>query len=220
MSVSEKNIYCISGLGADEKAFEKLHVNGCSFKCLRWISPLTKESLSSYAKRMLEQIEESNLIILGLSFGGMLAVEMAKQIAIEKLILLSTAKTYKEMPVWMRWAGTLNLHKLIPIKLTRLTEKANDRRMGIETIEEKQFVDYYRKNADEKYVDWAVDQILNWKNTWVPESAFHIHGEKDRMFPIRNIRPTHVIKGGTHIMVLNRAEEVSSCIEKIVFGTS
>jgi pimeloyl-ACP methyl ester carboxylesterase len=148
-------------------------------------------------------VTESNPILLGLSFGGMIAVEMAKQIATEKLILISSVKTYYEVPKWMRIAGTLNLHKLVPIKTTRLTERADNRRMGIETIEEKKFVEHYRKNADQQYVDWAVDQILNWKNNWIPPNAFHIHGEKDRMFPLKNIQATHIIKEGTHIMILN-----------------
>jgi hypothetical protein len=76
----------------------------------------------------------------------------------------------------------------------------------------------YRKKADQKYIDWAIDQILNWKNSWAPENTFHIHGENERMFPIRNIQPTHVIKEGTYIMILNRAGEVSVCIEQIVLG--
>jgi pimeloyl-ACP methyl ester carboxylesterase len=216
MSIATKNIYCISGLGADEGAFERLNINGCCLHFLKWILPVPNESLSSYASRMTGQIKEDRPVILGLSFGGMIAVEMAKQIAVEKLILISTVKTSNEIPRWMRIAGTLNLHKLIPIKTNRFTEKADDRRMGIETDEEKNFVDYYRKKADRKYIDWAIDQILNWRNSWVPENTFHIHGEHDRMFPLRNIQATHVIKNGTHIMILNRAQEISECIEQIV----
>ena len=217
MISSIQNIYCISGLGADEKAFERLEVRGCALQHINTLSPIENESLFAYAARMFEQVKEENPIILGISFGGMIAIEMAKQSAIQKLILVSTIKRYTEMPRWMRIAGSLNLHKLIPIRSNRLTEKADDRRMGIETPEEKEFVDYYRKKADPKYVDWAVHQMLNWKNTWVPPNAYQIHGEEDRMFPIRNIQqPHYVIKNGTHIMVLNKAAEVSACIEEII----
>ncbi|MGZ3882165.1 MAG: alpha/beta fold hydrolase [Flavisolibacter sp.] len=217
MTSSTQNIYCISGLGADEKAFERLEVKGCTLQHINWMPPAANESISSYATRMLAYVKEENPIILGLSFGGMIAIEMAKQVPIKKLILVSTVKRYMEIPRWMRIAGTLNLHKLIPIRSNRLTEKADDRRMGIKTPEEKKFVDFYRKNADQKYVDWAVDQILNWKNTWVPPNTYQIHGEEDRMFPIRNIRePDYVIRNGSHIMVLNKAAEVSACIEEIV----
>jgi pimeloyl-ACP methyl ester carboxylesterase len=217
MSSSLKNIYCISGLGADHQAFERLDVPGWRLQYINSIPPLTNEPLSSYAARMFQLIGEEKPIILGLSFGGMIAIEMAKQFPVQKLILVSTVKRYAEIPRWMRIAGTLNLHKLIPIRSNRLTEKADDRRMGIETPEEKKFVDYYRKQADPVYVDWAIDQILNWKNTWVPANAFQIHGEHDRMFPIKNIpNPNYVVKNGTHIMVLNRSKEVSACIQQIV----
>jgi hypothetical protein len=56
---------------------------------------------------------------------------------------------------------------------------------------------------------------VNWRNTWVPE-CYHIHGDCDRMFPIKYTQPTHIIKEGSHIMILNRAKEISSCIEQIV----
>lgn len=213
---ASKNIYCISGLGADEKAFERLKIDGYHLLHLRWLSPMKNESLSSYAKRMAEQIGESEPILIGLSFGGMVAIEIAKQMPVKKLVLISTAKHFLEIPFWMRLSGMLKLHKIIPLKSNRLTQKADNRRMGIETEEERALVDSYRKKADQKYVNWAVDQILTWKNTWAPEKIFHIHGANDRMFPIRNIRPTHVIPNGTHLMVLNRAEEVSRCIEEIL----
>jgi len=216
MSIPTKNIYCISGLGADERAFDRLDVGGYSLRHLNWISPLPNENLSSYARRMLNDVKENNPVILGLSFGGMIAIEMAKQIATEKLILISTVKTYAEIPNWMRMAGILRLNRLIPIKPNRFTEKADDRRMGIETKEEKNFVDHYRKNADQQYVSWAVNQILNWKNTWVPSNAFHIHGEKDKMFPLKNIHANYIVKNGTHIMILNKADEISAYIEQIL----
>ena len=140
MSNSFKNIHCITGLGADERAFERLKVNRCSLQHLQWLPVLENENLRSYAGRMAKQLKEENPVILGLSFGGMIAIEMAKQIKVETIILISSVKTYYELPKWMRVAGSLNLHKIIPIKTNRFTERADDRRMGIETAEEKNFV--------------------------------------------------------------------------------
>jgi pimeloyl-ACP methyl ester carboxylesterase len=216
MNYPTKPIYTIGGLGTDEKVFERLHVIGYSLKHLHWIAPHKKESLQSYALRMAEKIKEPNPVLVGLSFGGMLAIEIAKQRQVQKIILISSVKTYTEIPAWMRLAGKLKLNKIIPIQFSRLTEKANDRRMGIQTPEEKAFVDYYRKHADLKQAAWAVNQIVNWRNTWVPETIYHIHGDNDRMFPLKNTQPTHIIKEGTHIMILNRAKEISHCIEQIL----
>jgi hypothetical protein len=53
------------------------------------------------------------------------------------------------------------------------------------------------------------DHILRWKNDWYPEGTVHIHGEMDKMFPVRNISTSHVIGSGTHMMIYNRSKEIN-----------
>jgi esterase/lipase len=214
----QKNIYCISGLGADGRVFDRLTVNGYVLQPLSWIPPGKKESINSYAFRMAEQISEERPIVLGLSFGGMLAIEMARAINLEKIIIISAPKTRNEIPAWMRWAGWLKMNKWLPVQSNRYTERADDRRMGIETKEEKAMVDAYRKTADLQHVNWGIDQILNWKNKWIPPQLYQIHGEKDEMFPLKNIQTPYVIPDGSHIMILNRPGEIGACVEGIVKG--
>ena len=137
MVENQKNIYCISGLGADGRVFDRIAINGHVLHTLSWVSPGKKESITSYAFRMAEQISEDRPIVLGLSFGGMLAIEMARAINMEKVIIISAPKTRKEIPAWMRWAGRLKMNKWLPVQSNRYTERADDRRMGIETKEEK-----------------------------------------------------------------------------------
>ena len=212
-----RTIYCISGLGADEQVFNKLQIKNYDLKFLPWIKPLNKkESIESYAKRLGEFIDEPSPILIGLSFGGMIAVEMAKQFPVEKIILISSIKTRNELPLWMRATGKLKLHKFLPLKSNKLTERFDDAQLGISNQEEKNMVNKYRKNADREHTNWAIDQILNWQNDSVQATIFHIHGEKDRVFPIKRITPTHVIKQATHIMIINRASEISQCIKKIL----
>lgn len=218
MSALKENIYCISGLGSDERAFERLQIDGYGLNYLECITPLKKESLASYAKRMSAWVRETNPVIIGLSFGGVVAIEIAKHIPVQKLILISAVKTTSEIPRWMRVSGALKLHRILPVKSNRFTERADDKRIGIQTAEEKTLVEQYRKNADQAFLDWGIDQILNWRNNWIPQNTYHIHGTDDRMFPIRNIQPTHIVKEGTHIMIWNRAEEISRHILQILSG--
>ena len=213
----KRTIYCISGLGADEQAFNKLQIKNYDLRFLPWIKPLNKkESLASYAKRLGELINEPSPILLGLSFGGMIAIEMAKQFPVDKIILVSSVKTRDELPLWMRATGKLKLHKFLPLKSNKLTEYFDNAQLGISNEEEKNMVKMYRKNADREHINWAIDQILNWQNNSVQATIFHIHGEKDRVFPLKRIKPTHLIKQATHIMVLNRASEISQCINQIL----
>ena len=81
---------------------------------------------------------------------------------------------------------------------------------------ELRLVNSYRKKLDAVYFSSAVHQVLNWKNNWYPENIIHIHGEKDKIFPVRKLKPTHVIKDGSHIMILNKADELSSFINSVL----
>jgi hypothetical protein len=40
--------------------------------------------------------------------------------------------------------------------------------------------------------------------TVADESVIHIHGEMDDVFPIKYIKECTVVKGGSHIMILNK----------------
>ena len=211
-----ETIYCLSGLGADERIFSGLHINNCQLKYIPWIEPLPKENLQAYSLRMSNSINDEYPILLGVSFGGMIAIEMAKQLNVQMVILVSSVKRAQELPQWMKLAGRLQLNKFLPVKSNRLTERFDDLQLGISNEDEKILVDSYRKSSDPSYMNWAINEVLNWKNEWQPRKLYHIHGSMDRMFPIRRIQATHIIEGGTHIMMLNKSEEISKHISNIV----
>jgi esterase/lipase len=209
----KKHLYCISGLGADEKIFTNLHINGYQLSYIPWIRPHKKESIAAYAKRMSEYIKEDSAVLLGVSFGGMMGIEIAKLMPLKKLIIVSSIKSVNELPLWMKTAGKLKLDKVIPVSLHKYTEKINNSRLGVSNNEEKEMVRYYRKNADLVFVDWAISQAINWKNNWQPSFLTHIHGDKDKIFPIKKIKSSYIVKDGTHMMIYNRAAEISDLID-------
>jgi pimeloyl-ACP methyl ester carboxylesterase len=213
-------IYCISGLGADEKAFSKLAVPGYQLHCLPWLLPEPNEPIAAYARRMLSAIPESNPILMGLSFGGMMCIEIAQQIPVHKVILISSVKTRMELPRWMKWAGKLRLHKVIPLKSSKITEPLQNYNLGVTNEEERQMAAAFRRNVDIRYTNWAIHQVLTWRNTRVPENLYHIHGDKDRMFPLKKLTPDYTIENGGHFMILNKAEEISSRLTVILQNPS
>ena len=210
-----KTIYCISGLGTDEKVFDNLNINA-KMKFIPWLLPLKNETIKRYALRMSESIHHSSPALLGISFGGMIAIEIAKQIPLDKLIIVSSIKTDSELPRWMKLMGKFQLHKILPTRSYKITEKYDNKKLGITNEEERKLVNTYRQKMDPVYYDWAVHQVLSWRNNWYPENIVHIHGDEDKIFPIKNLDPTHIIKGGSHIMTLNKADEVSRCINSVL----
>ena len=211
-----ETIYCISGLGADERAFSKLKINGYALKVIQWLIPERNETIQAYAKRMRVAITEENPVLMGLSFGGMVCTEIAKQIPVHKIIIISSIKSSKELPLWMKAVAVLKLNKIVPLKSTRLTQPIQNRMLGVQSEEEKALVACFRRDVDLPYTTWAVNQAINWKNDWQHPNIFHIHGDNDHMFPIKNIKPTFIIKKAGHFMIMNRAAEVSTCINSIL----
>ena len=207
-----KTIYCISGLGADERAFSRLQISGHTLVNLPWLLPEDKETIEHYAKRMSVGITEENPVLMGLSFGGMMSIEISKILPVEKIILISSIKSAVELPWWMMGAGKLRLNKIVSMRSYKILEPIQNRFLGVKDKGEIEMVRNYRKI----YTNWAINQVLNWKNNWQPPTIFHIHGDNDKMFPIRNVSPTHIIKGGGHFMIMNKAAEISECINGVI----
>lgn len=211
-----KHIYCISGFGSNERVFSKLTFPGYQTHFIKWIIPQKNESISAYAKRLTEQIHHDKPVLIGLSFGGMMCIEIAKLIPVQKIILISSIKSFHELPLWMRLSGKLKLDKILPLRPIKLIEPLQDYNLGIETIDEKELIHLYRKSINRQYSNWAINAILNWKNEHVPRNLFHIHGNKDRIFPLKKVKVDYIVNTGGHLMIMNRFNVVNEYINTVL----
>jgi pimeloyl-ACP methyl ester carboxylesterase len=213
-----KKIYCISGLGADERAFAKLQVEGHELVHLPWLLPDPNETIREYAIRMSKNIKDENPVLMGLSFGGIMSIEIARQVPVEKVILISSVKSSKEMPVWMKLAGRLKLNKLMPMRSYKILEPIQNYNLGAKTREEKEMARVFRENVSPVYLDWAISQVLNWKNDWLPASLYHIHGNADKLFPIKKINANYVVNNAGHLMIMNKSGEINQFLARILIA--
>lgn len=207
-----KHIYIFSGLGVDERVFKYLDFTGFDVTFIKWIKPNVNENIEEYAKRLSAQVTTQNPILIGLSFGGMMATEVAKDLKAEKIILLASTKTYKEIPFYYRFAGYLKLHKIIPGKLLKQHTFMSDTFFGIKAKEHKEMLAEILKDLDGDFLKWAIDKIVCWKNQTIHPNIIHIHGDNDRILPLQFVNPDIVIKGGGHFMTVNKAKEVSEIL--------
>lgn len=210
-----KPVYTISGLGVDERIFQNLVLNS-KLVFIRWIKPETNETITNYARRLSDQIKTPDPILMGLSFGGMLAVEIANQIPASKVILISSAKSKSEIPFYFRLAGLLGIDKAYPVKFLRRPSSLKNWFFGIRNNREEQFLTSIMKDADPLFSCWAVNAIVTWKNETLPENVTHIHGTADRILPLRYINADIIVNGGGHFMIVNRAKEISEIINHLL----
>jgi pimeloyl-ACP methyl ester carboxylesterase len=211
-----KDIYLFSGLGADKRAFQRLDLSGYRTTFIEWITPERDESIEAYAKRLLSQIKTDRPVLIGVSFGGMMAVEVAKQIETEKIILISSAKSKKEIPFYFWITGALRLYRLLPSHVLKKPNFVFHWLFGIYTKSEKELLREIIKDTDPVFLFWAIRKIAFWSNQTNHKNLLHIHGTGDRILPFRFTKADFIIEDGGHFMILNRADELTKILRSLI----
>jgi esterase/lipase len=211
-----KNIYLISGLGADERVYSKINFGNSNVTFIPWLIPEKNETIEAYALRLSKKITNENPILIGLSFGGMMAVEVAKHISTDKIILISSSKNKSEVPFYYRLAGKLLLNRIVPTSVLVKSNKLVNKVFATRSNEDKKLVASMIANTDIEILKWSVDKIVNLKNKTAHKNLLHIHGTADRILPYKFVKADYTIKGGKHLMIMTRANEVEEIIMKVI----
>lgn len=211
------NIYFIPGLGADRRVFRNITLPpGYKAVYVDWIKPIAGEPLEDYAKRLHQSFHpEHPYILVGLSLGGMIATEIAHADPPRLLVLLSSIPDSQSLPPYYRKAAAWNLHKIIPVSLFK-SMAVMKRFFTTETPEDKKMLKSMIREVDPSFIYWGLEAILTWKREERFSPCVHIHGTSDELLPLKFLKPTHVIAKGGHLMVMNRAGEVSRILKEVL----
>ena len=212
------HVYFMPGMAANPSIFEHIDLPKEQFKIhlLEWFIPSPNETLTEYAKRMSNKID--NVVLLGVSFGGVLVQEMSKFLNLKKLIIVSSVKNKHELPKRMKLAKITKAYKLLPTQFVSNFESFAKYAFG-ETIKKR--VKLYKKYLsvdDKRYLDWALHNMVCWEQEDIIPNIIHIHGDKDPVFPIKNISNSIIVKGGTHIMIINKYKWFNENLPKLILS--
>lgn len=207
------NIYCFSGLGADERVFQKLRIPEAKLHFVSWIPALKNESLREYAIRLGSSVSFMEpYCLLGVSFGGMIASELTKVLKPSCTILISSALSSREVSPLLRLPGKIGLHKLVPSVFYKRPNFLVYRLFGLKTSSEKRLFKTILRETETAFMKWAMSAIVSWSPVEHAEGIIRIHGENDRIIPLKGQDITNRIPEGTHFCILQDAEEVSKLI--------
>ncbi len=208
------NVYCIPGMGVNERLFRNLNLNNCTIHHIKWVTPYQNELLPNYAKRLSQQIDSNQpFVLLGVSFGGMCSVEIAKQLKPLKTFIISSNKFHSELPFKLSFWRVLPLYRLFRDGFYKNAVVLTKKQFGIVTEEQMANFRKMLNEAPENYYSRAVHCIVKWKNEKRPENLIHIHGTLDRVLPYYKLKGCdYTIKGGSHFMIINKAEEINAII--------
>jgi hypothetical protein len=207
-------IYAIPGLGTTEKLYANTVIPGVDITVLQWPLPEKKDTMQSYARKFLPQIDTGEpFCLLGVSFGGMLCVELSQIISPQKLFLVSTSKTRNELPWFIRFFKHVPIHKLVPEKHHRKMAYQGRWIVGFGKAYIPEFLGMVNSMA-ENYFQNCINIIVNWNGTVLPKNAIHIHGDRDKLLKYKFVKADHTIQGGSHAMIVFQAEEINKIIAK------
>jgi pimeloyl-ACP methyl ester carboxylesterase len=227
-------VYCISGLGADRRIFSKLKLENAELHFIDWTLPEQGDTMRSYALTLAKQVKHQEIVLVGVSFGGMLATDLTAvyrennlipghsgfrlPFRIIKTFIISTCSTHRQFPLPMRWASYVKLHKAAPYSLILRNSRLNRFVFDLKSRDEELYLKRLMLDSTNlELIKRSVDIIFNWKAEHEVD-VIHIHGTADRLFPARNIKADHWVKDGGHFMVWNRAREISRIMQDALNG--
>ncbi|KJD33334.1 alpha/beta hydrolase [Tamlana nanhaiensis] len=212
------HVYLMPGMAASPKIFENISLPKNQFKIhlLEWIIPSENESITSYVLRLSKHIKHDNIVLLGVSFGGVIVQELSKIIKVKKLIIVSSVKSKNEFPKRMKFAKTTKIYKLAPTKQAQNIDKLSKYTFGKQVTKRIDLYKKYLSVNDEHYLNWAIENMLCWNQIEYQPNIVHIHGDADTVFPIKNIENCMIIKGGTHVMILNKYRWFNKHLPQII----
>ena len=196
------------GLAASSRVFENINLNNPNYELHRldWIQPKRDEKIRDYCLRLSKKIKHEKPILLGVSFGGIIVQELDKLFETQRLIIVSSVKSDNEYPLVFKLARDYQLNKALPFGMfdnfIKFSLKLNINKL----YKRIDLAERYLTERDEDYLEWAVKSLLNWKQNSFRTDLIHIHGTKDKVFPIENISNCIKIKGGRHEMIILRAK--------------
>jgi len=214
------NVYFISGMGADRRLFRHIHLpEGFQANFVEWITPDDKDTITSYASRLVQQIDTTQpFALVGVSLGGIMAVEIAKLYTPVTTVIIGSIPVAAHLPRYYFTLGnSLGLLRVLPGSLFKRAAKLK-RAFTRESSTDKRLVLQMINEADGDFLIWAMKAVLKWENKELPQSLCHIHGTRDIVFPIMLTRPSHTIRKGGHLFIMTHAEEVNGILQDILIG--
>ena len=213
------HIYFMPGLAASSKIFEYIQMADDRFVLhhLEWLKPESeKEALADYAGKYVQMIRHKSPVLIGVSFGGVLVQEIAKLIEVKKVIIISSVKNENELPKRLKYLRKSGVYRLFPTKRISLIDDFSKYNLHPQLKKKGELYNKYLSIRDEKYLNWAIRNMLYWKRNSNQQDVIHIHGTKDEIFPIKYVKDCIPVEGGTHAMIIVKAKKISAIIETLL----
>jgi hypothetical protein len=206
-----KTVYLIPAPDMDERAIESVMLDGVEFIRIK----LPALTLDSRVKDVLDQIavqiSHAAPLILGFCYGGMLAVEVGKQVEARKIIVVSGARDHQDI---------VKSRKVMAVAFC-LTPDFVLRGLGLAVsilVNKVLRVDVkiprvWLKAGQNKFI---LKHALSSSCRDAKCEIVRIHGSEDRVLPLLKDGAEYVVQGAGHFMFVRRRKDVLQAIAQAI----
>lgn len=219
----QERLVLIPGMGADGRLFEPQRRHGFHFDIPVLTEPNRRDTLATYAERIREQLDlTAPCVVGGVSFGGMLACELARVCGARCAILIASCRNRSGVPSHYRVLEVIS--RVIPDGIIQRRAVVSGRvfaALECITEEQKQTVMQMSRDVAVPQLRRIARMLLQWNapEEW-PFPIHQIHGDADRIIPLKRVEPDEVVAGGGHLINMTHAEQVNAFIERHLFQGS
>ncbi|RFC54319.1 alpha/beta fold hydrolase [Brumimicrobium aurantiacum] len=214
-----KTVYFLPGQGSDARIFDSLKLDtNYTIRHLRYDTLTSKMNMKELAEKLAVNIDTTEgFALVGVSLGGMLCVELSEMLNPEKVVIISSAKNRKELPVRYRFQKAIPLYAVFPSRLIAWGAKTLQPIVEPDRDQNEATFKSMLEKKNEQYLKYSVRMIIRWERKANTSNLIHIHGSNDHTIPIRNIDSTDfVIENGSHMMALTKGEEIGGILNRIL----
>ncbi len=221
-------IVLFPGMGADARMFDALRTEFPQIVTPPWphINDRPTPTLIAFAARVAEQMKTSglvtpgvanpNLVLGGASFGGMVALEVAKLVRPRAVVLMGSCRHPSAIPrrlAWLEW-----LCRPIPAPLLdhlKFLARTGDHGLGPMEPHHSLLLSQMMDDTPMRFVAWCARAIFGWPGCPDPGvPVIHIHGRLDGMILASRVQPDVWIDGAGHVPSMTHPREVCGAIRQ------
>jgi pimeloyl-ACP methyl ester carboxylesterase len=205
----------IPGLGADARLFEPQRAVLPELEVLEWIPARGEESFEAYAARLAERIpRDPPPVLVGVSMGGMIAVQVAERLGARGVVLVSSCTSRRAINIAaypIEWISRpLPDRALDRLRRSRIAGRVI---FGQHSPRQREQLMAMLVDTPLPFLRWAGRAILRWRGPGqITVPIRQIHGKRDRVIVPYRVRADRWIAGGGHLLNITHPAEVNEFI--------
>ena len=213
----------LPGLGASHRLFDPQRRAWPDLQVPPWLDPEPHERLPAYARRMAAALPpgDPDLVLGGVSFGGMVALEIARHVPARAVILIASATGPQGLTRAARTLALAGRSPFVPaVRPPRPTWPLISWGFGARRTDERALMYDLIRTSRRDLVKWGLGAIAHWRPApEAPCAVRQIHGAEDRLIGAARVAAEVVVRGAGHLINVTHDGDVNAFIRLALADT-